>query len=411
MARDQVLSLQWCVPDMEMIRSLGVRLSKQSVYNVALNSVLTEAMLAHAEGRWVSFSRHKDYYTGLTRYRGPAHTYTNVLRAIDELVHHELIAEERSSPHQRGRQSRLRATPRLVERWNRVQTIYVMHEIIRLRDIEGNLVDYRDTNNTRRMRSELERLNADLATISVELIAADVIRTPTHLRIDGQLYRQTPPFLFRSFSRQSFAKGGRAYGWWQNLPKVHRSQLLINGEPTAEPDFIQMHPSMLYAERGLTLNIDAYRIADFPREIVKLAFQILLNTASRQGAVSALMNKEEWPLSKMQTSELISALRQHHKQIATDLHADRGIDLMRRDSEIILRTLRSCLRSGIPALPIHDSMLTPRRYESRVAELMERSATELLGTLSPCKVKVSGFSVPQTPPLLSFSLPPASLLS
>ena len=47
--------------------------------------------------------------------------------------------------------------------------------------------------------------------------------------------------------------GGRAYGRWQDLPKNRRLQLRIEGEPVAEPDFAQMHASVLYAQRGLPL--------------------------------------------------------------------------------------------------------------------------------------------------------------
>lgn len=82
---------------------------------------------------------------------------------------------------------------------------------------------------------------------------------------------------------------------------------------------------------------------------------------------------------------------------------------MRIDSEITLEAVKGCARVGIPVLPVHDSMLTPRRYESRVAEIMERSAARVLKAASPCRVKIFGHSVPQTPSVLAFR--PLSLSS
>jgi DNA-binding transcriptional regulator YiaG len=202
--------------------------------------------------------------------------------------------------------------------------------------------------------------------------------------------------------------GGRAYGWWQSLPKARRRQLLINGEPVAEPDFEQMHASILYGERGLRLEGDAYETGEFPRDFAKLAFNVALNAKSFQGAIAALMNKPNWPLSGRETARLLEVLKRRHAPIADDLHSNKGIRLMHLDSEITLKAVRECSRADIPALPVHDSMLTPQRHEGRVAEIMEKSAASVLGTANPCRVRTSRHSVPHmpSPPLPSLFLPP-----
>jgi len=82
--------------------------------------------------------------------------------------------------------------------------------------------------------------------------------------VDGAYYRQTTPGLDRAFNRGSFSLGGQLHGWWRSLPKGRRRQLVLNGEAIVEPDFEQMHVSMLYAISGQYLEGDAYETGEFP---------------------------------------------------------------------------------------------------------------------------------------------------
>jgi hypothetical protein len=63
------------------------------------------------------------------------------------------------------------------------------------------------------------------------------------------------------------ALGGR------QIPKKIRPQLVIDGEPTIEHDYPQLHPNMLYAEIGARLEGDAYAVDGWPRHVVKVAFR------------------------------------------------------------------------------------------------------------------------------------------
>jgi len=58
--------------------------------------------------------------------------------------------------------------------------------------------------------------------------------------------------LRRVFSRGSMERGGRFYGgWWQFIPSEFREFITINGQPTVEIDFSELHPRLLYLEQGL----------------------------------------------------------------------------------------------------------------------------------------------------------------
>ena len=71
--------------------------------------------------------------------------------------------------------------------------------------------------------------------------------------MEKSIIRPTPLFLYRVFNRGCWACGGRAYAWWQQLPKCFRAQLLINDEPVAEPDYSALHAALIYAERGVPI--------------------------------------------------------------------------------------------------------------------------------------------------------------
>jgi hypothetical protein len=72
--------------------------------------------------------------------------------------------------------------------------------------------------------------------------------------------------LRRIFARGSFKLGGRAYGWYQNIPKEWRKRITINGSATAELDFRAMHLSMLYNEANTLMPAgDPYAIPGWQR--------------------------------------------------------------------------------------------------------------------------------------------------
>ena len=405
--RDRPLTFHWLTRSDDRIRSLGFAPAATCGIEVARSSIIAEAMLAHEEGRFVSYSRRKSFYTGRRRYNGSAFTYANILSAVDDLLQFGLIEEERALPGQLGWQSRFRASPSLAEAFNDVEFRHQLINPIWLKDADGDLIDYRDTDATFRMARELRAINDALASLEIDVSSLDVVRSRHHIIVDGAYYRPTKPVLRRIFNRGSFRKGGRAYGWWQSLPKPRRQQILIDGEMVSEPDFAQFHPSLLYALSGGHLDGDAYETGVFSREQGKLAFNVALNTATVQGTIAALSNKPHWTLSRADTAGLLDALARRNAPIARYLHADQGIELMNLDSRITMLALGRCIAAGIPTLPVHDSMLTLRRYEGRVAEIMEESAELVVGRPKPCRVSVSGLQVPQVPSggSLSFSFP------
>lgn len=385
--RDRPLSFHWRV-DQERIDSLGLPRCEDKKLAAVRSSVLTEAMLGYDEEVWTSYSRREGFYAEHGRYHGTEISYTRVVRAIDQLLRFGLIEEERSSPKQRGQQSRFRATPKLLEGLVEAEASYEPCEPIVLRDADKKVIGYHDTDLTRRMRREMDSINDALGSAGLAMPPeADVIWTRRHMIVDGTYIRRGKPYLRRVFNRGSFHLGGRAYGSWQSLPKSLRCQLLIDGEPVAEPDFAHLHASIAYHERGHRLDFDPYETGDFERDHGKLALNIALNAADETSAIRALLNQRGWPHNYEKTRALLRALKRRNPIIADDLHADRGIQFMNRDASIILRTTRLCLEDGFSFFPVHDSGLTPVRHESRAIEFMRESADRVLVGLNTCKVR------------------------
>jgi hypothetical protein len=100
-------------------------------------------------------------------------------------------------------------------------------------------------------------------------------------------------------------------------------------------------------------------------------------------------------------------MRRRNKPIddAGAFGADRGADLMRADSDVMIGVLKDCTKAGVPALPVHDSVMTPTRYQGQAADFMQANFARRFPGAKPCGVRVSGDLVPHMPSPFASSLP------
>jgi hypothetical protein len=396
--RDRPLGYRWTV-NRDIIRRLDVKETGNRNFDASVRSILTEAVLAHEAGKWVSYSRRKQFYARLDRYHGAAYTYANVLGGVAEGVRLGLLEENRALPgdHERtGLQSTFRATPALIEGYRGAEFEYELRGLIRLRNEIGDLIGFSDTDRTRRMTRELERINTVLRGVVLAVTGPNVTRNGRTLVItrDGKVQhiQQTTSELYRIFGRSSFTKGGRLIGWWQSLPKDVRANLTINGEPVVEPDFAAMHANILYGMRGLTLEGDPYVTGEFSRDEGKLAFNIGLNARTPQSAIGAIT--QELRCERKHAAKLFKAIKSRNREVADAFGCDMGMTLMRAESDITLGAVKLCTEAGIPVAPVHDSMICPAKNGGQVADFMRRSAAKLFVGTNPCHVTIKSKNVP-----------------
>jgi hypothetical protein len=321
---------------------------------------------------------------------GQACTYANVISEIDVLGPAGLLEEQRAKSGSRDWQSTFRATPALLSvcsssgYWD---VSFQLHDPIKLA-IKGSdghryLIAYRDTAATLAMRREIEGINADYSGLVLDLPSVE--KTDHHWIVEKSTIRPTPLILYRVFNRGSWVCGGRAYAYWQQLPKCFRAQLLINGEPVAEPDYRGLHAALIYAERGMRLvGEDPYEIDGFERGQSKLAFLIAVNSKSTRDAISSLVRRHG--MDRAAATNIIAAIMAKHNRVSDAFCSDAGIRLMRQDSDLILASTRACLNSGIAALPVHDSLIVPLRCAQRAAAILVENFERRYPAASPCRV-------------------------
>ena len=371
-----------------VLDSLGLRKPKNEHREIARAAILAEAILAHDEGKTVSYSRRRQSYTGRQRYMGPAYTYANVISEIDVLGPAGLLEEQRAKSGSRDWQSTFCATPALHSvcsssgYWD---FSFQLHDPIKLAikgDGRRHWIPYRDTAATRAMRRGIEGINADYSGLVLDLPSVE--KTDHHWIVEESTIRPTPLILYRVFNRGSWVCGGRAYAYWQQLPKCFRAQLLINGEPVAEPDYRGLHAALIYAERGMRLVGDPYEIDGFERGQSKLAFLIAVNSKSTRDAIGSLVRRHGMECAA--ATNIIAEIKAKHNRVSDAFCSDAGIRLMRQDSDLILASTRACLNAGIAALPVHDSLIVPLRCEQTAAAILVENFERRYPTASPCRV-------------------------
>jgi hypothetical protein len=390
--RDRPLTFQWQSP-LGLVDALSLPAARNGAHAATRGVVVAEALLGAASGQGVSYSRRKASYSMGKRYRGPLHTYATVLRSVEELEEAGWLRGHRVKPNHRSWQSSFWATPELIQasREFDADLIYEAREPIRLKDEADELVDYAETRETLRIRRALEPINAHLKDLKIELPGA--VRQGRHLGIgDSQILPLPGNGLQRIFSRGSFDYHGRAYGWWQNIPKTSRGDLTLDGEVTAEADYTALHASILYGERGIKFQSDPYDIETFSRDHIKLGFNIAVNARNKRSAVCALA--DDAGISRCDAANLLDAIEKRHKPIGDAFCSDAGVRLMRIDSELILRALRAMNDDGFGALPIHDALVAPARFIGLAAEKMVEAFETLVGCVSPCQIKIKTAKVP-----------------
>jgi hypothetical protein len=231
---------------------------------LVIETFLTSLGYAGEAEKALSFSRRWCHYTGRSRYRNPAFTYTNAMRAIAKIVGAGYAIENRTKPGHRGWQSTLIPTPAFMSLWShltaqsdptfdtRAETI-----ILRSRDEEPKPLEYVDGPKVRNMRIAMEPVNEMLRSLGLDVPNAIKIRKDVLMFEGLHLDRFDRPVLKRQYVRVSnmagrrifaddFKHHGRFYCAPQNIPAGSRRTMWMNGERCIEVDYSAMHPTLAY---------------------------------------------------------------------------------------------------------------------------------------------------------------------
>lgn len=128
---------------------------------------------------------------------------------------------------------------------------------------------------------------------------------------------------------------------------------------TVEMDYPGLHPRLMYAEVGKPMIGDPYDLPNWPRDLVKVAFNTLVNAGTRQAAIRSIANTIGGKGAFAKAKALVCEIEAEHTSIADMFGTGAGLWLMRRDSDMAERLLLRLARRRIIALPIHDSFIVP----------------------------------------------------
>ncbi|WP_405243675.1 hypothetical protein [Lentisalinibacter salinarum] len=361
--------------------------------------------------RYVRLSLRYDRYRR-SRYNPLEIGRDNLRRIIDRLLKAGLLEFEKGIPARQGfvggKQSRIRATTRLMEVATRYQvsSASIRHchdETIILRGPKQDgykpLIDYKETPATRRMRQRLRVINERIAAankgLDIYLDHRDAERLKERLLQDPERdpVDLTKIRLRRIFNNGSFKEGGRFYhGWWQQLPREFRCFVQINGRVTTELDYSAMHIGILYAQVGLSLNADPYMLpgaTDKERPIIKTALNAAINAEDLKSAEAAIRYqaiRTPLPKSYSDACALLAALLDRHDPIRKYIGSGEGLRGQYIDSKIAERVMLGLGERQTIVLPVHDSFIVEHDRVDELADAMRTAYKEEVGR--SCKVDV-----------------------
>lgn len=226
-------------------------------------------------------------------------------------------------------------------------------------------LDYADTDQTKAWRSEMQAINAWIASADLAFAGLDQA---------GQLVDVSRRSLRRIFNNGRFDHGGRLYGgFWQDLSKERRLEgLTIDGEPVVELDFGQCGPRILYGLAGKQPPDDCYLVPGYENR--RDGFKELLNAARMVGVDGVRRFPKDTRVlfvgSKLTASEAMRLLLQHNAGIRGLLTADIGPQVTFRESEILIDVLLQLKARGIVALPVHDSVVVKQSNAQEAGGVM-----------------------------------------
>lgn len=253
--------------------------------------------------------------------------------------------------------------------------------------LEKRLVSYEDTEETTRLRAEMERIVEVLNNAGIAL-AGEPIRSLALRR----------SFLLRSpQAPRAFNLNGRiAGGFWQTFKSSERHLITIGGHPEtglggediADLDYVSMFAMLAYLKAtGSLPEGDPYAIPGLEehRDGAKLA---LISLLSRSGGMKLLAPKLKAVLPEGWTARrLVEAMTARHRPIAHLFGTDVGVELMNTESRVLMGVLLDLADKGIPALPMHDGINVKVSDREAALEAMQSVSAKLLGVALPVKEK------------------------
>jgi len=295
----------------------------------------------------------------------------------------KIVDDELNVAFAGGRQTILKAGPKLLSRIERfgITRTDVGHApeeevlVLRAPKRHSNSIaayqEYEDDETTLALRQQMTDLNAWLSTADITCSLPQVDPAQRRLR--------------RIFNNSNFAQGGRLYGgFWQAMSSDERQEhILIEGDWCVELDYGQMSLAILYGLTGAKppegdlYDLSAEGIPTDYRKGIKTVIQALINSSK----VPTKMPKGVRKLipSRYSIKDILEAVARKHPAIYPQMTSGIGMQLFRKESDILVDVLLTLKTQGIVALPIHDAVVVRDNNSDKAKAVMKKVFREHTG--------------------------------
>ena len=287
----------------------------------------------------------------------------------------KIVDDELNVAFAGGQQTILKAGPKLLSRIERFditrddmgqapeEEVLVLRAPKRHSNSNAEYQEYEDDKATIALRQQMTDINAWLDT-------ADI--TCSHPQVDPAHRR-----LRRIFNNSDFGQGGRLYGgFWQAMSSDERQEhILIEGDCCVELDYGQMSLAILYGLTGTKppegdlYDLSAEGIPTDYRKGIKTVIQALINSSK----VPTKMPKGVRKLipSRYTIKDILEAVARKHPAIYPQMTSGIGMQLFRKESDILVDVLETLRSEGIVALPVHDAVIVMDEHHLQATKIMK----------------------------------------
>lgn len=391
---------------LEYERQNGRRLRARKVkdhktFLVAVEVIAANLIAASLTGRNVALACPRDHTAiwGGGRYRNEVYSqpYLDALKLMEANGLFQSVATGYRFSRKASRPTLVRASKALRRyfpigevRWSDL-AIIPTGECIILKSAKDKggaaaLISYRDTGPIRKLRDEVHRLNKWLAQANIELL-------PGHDSIDteGQPIEPGRRALRRTFNNGKWTEGGRlSGGFWMNMGREERfRRIRIDGEEIANVDFKQLFIRLVYVLRDQRQpGGDLYDIHG--DGTCRDGFKLLTNAL-----LFADGPLKRWPEGcramfppGTKLASLVAEIKAHHASVSDCFETGIGFRLFWIESSTLMRILHALFKSGITALPLHDSVLVAWSNAMAAKKCMAEAFKQLSGADGGAFVKI-----------------------
>jgi hypothetical protein len=377
--------------EMHRIRSRQRKPKHQASFERQVEALVCD--LVHREitnpGDWLAVPFSKQVLGRKDRYRPEvfAETFPDVIKhmASPEMEFLELI-KGNYNPFEKnlGRQTVIRAGKRLKDRIQEFKLclddfdLDLNQETIVLKKAKeghwdtGQFEKYDDDERTRAYRDQLRPINEWLQKATIEYIPA----------FEAAKVIDTRDLVLRRYFNESFDRGGRVFGgFWINMKRKEREGIVIDGMDTVTLDYSQMILRLLYSHAGVNPAFDdGYQIPGLKgcdRDGIKKIFSALLHTTKHQNRMPRGLRGFFPP--EVSYAYVVEKIIEYHHPVAQYFCTNVGLDLMFKESTILLKVLTKLVEHGITALPVHDAVIVAEDRQEEATHVMLAVFKEVTG--------------------------------